>query len=218
MSEEQPQAPRILAEPAVRTRRRTMLSASHSHPLADFAARLRLQGRGSVPDFDPLDGGTEARALFLLEKPGPMTVDDGAKRAGSGFISRDNDDPTAEATFHFQRDAGLERADTLLWNVIPWWNGTRRITATELKDGIAELGALRCLLPRLEVVVLVGAKAAKSRKALQAWGMPVFDSAHPSPIVRASRRERWDAIPSEWAKARKALTDQVRSGSKEGKT
>jgi hypothetical protein len=49
-----------------------------------------------VPDFDPLDGGVNAQVLFLLEKPGPMAAEDG-KRAGSGFISRDNDDGTAEA-------------------------------------------------------------------------------------------------------------------------
>jgi hypothetical protein len=42
--------------------------------------------------------------------------------AGSGFISRDNDDPTAEATFHFMERAGIPRRDALIWNhpVVGW--------------------------------------------------------------------------------------------------
>ena len=58
-------------------------------------------GVGPVPDFDPLDGGIETRTLFLFEKPGRMTADGFARRFGSGFISRNNDDQTAEATFAF---------------------------------------------------------------------------------------------------------------------
>jgi hypothetical protein len=76
-----------------------------------------------VPEFDSLDGGVDARVLFLFEKPGPMTAEgNGAnRRVGSGFISRNNDDPTAEATFTFMRQANLPRKLTILWNVIPWW-------------------------------------------------------------------------------------------------
>ncbi len=46
--------------------------------------------------------------LFLLEKLGPMTSPTG-KRAGSGSISRNNDDQTAEKVFNFMRTAGIER-------------------------------------------------------------------------------------------------------------
>jgi hypothetical protein len=49
---------------------------------------------GEVPDFDPVDGGIGARALFLLDAPGPMTSEAG-KRIGSGFISRFNFWPLA---------------------------------------------------------------------------------------------------------------------------
>ncbi|WP_212036396.1 hypothetical protein [Bradyrhizobium sp. JYMT SZCCT0428] len=41
--------------------------------LASYAERLRRPGV-EVPDFDPADGGIEARVLFLFEKPGPMTA------------------------------------------------------------------------------------------------------------------------------------------------
>lgn len=79
-----------------------MLGLSHIAPLTEYVAKLRLRGLGEVPDFDPLDGGIEARILFLLEKPGPMTAE-GGKRIGSGFISRNNDDSTAAATIGFMR-------------------------------------------------------------------------------------------------------------------
>ncbi len=81
-------------------------------------------------------GGIEARVLFLFEKPGPMTADEAiGKRPGSGFISRDNDDPTAEAVFNFMRQADIPRELTILWNVIPWWNVRRGVERLELLDG-----------------------------------------------------------------------------------
>ena len=57
--------------------------------------------------FDPRDGGIRAQALFLFEKPGP-------KANASGFISRDNDDPTAENIFRFMNQAGIPRKKTCL--------------------------------------------------------------------------------------------------------
>jgi hypothetical protein len=46
-----------------------MLTLPHIAPLTAYAASLRLRGSVEVPEFDPLDGGTNARVLFLLEKP-----------------------------------------------------------------------------------------------------------------------------------------------------
>ena len=97
-----PQVPRTLRLPEVRERRRALLSASHVKPLNEFAERLRLGRPGStVPFFDPLDGGTAARILFLFEKPGPKTDADSPR--GTGFVSRDNDGRTAEWTFRLMR-------------------------------------------------------------------------------------------------------------------
>jgi len=194
--------PRSMRDPSVRERRRAMLSLPHVAPLTAFVAGLRRRASVEVPDFDPLDGGTEARILFLFEKPGPMTARDGSRsRSGSGFISRDNDDPTAEATFNFMIQARIPRKLTVTWNVIPWWNGTRKVTASELREGVECIRELTTLLPKLRVVVLVGDKAAKARPYLEMTGLALFASAHPSPLVRASWIDRWKAIPLEWAKA-----------------
>jgi hypothetical protein len=122
----------------VRQRRKAMLTMPYIAPLTAYAAKLRLRGSGEVPEFDPLDGGVDARVLFLFEKPGPMTADGSAfsGRSGSGFISRNNDDPSAEATIDFMKKAGIPRALTVSWNVIPWWNGTRKVTGSELRDAL----------------------------------------------------------------------------------
>ncbi len=188
---------RTLRNPAARARRRKMLRLRHVALLTKFAARLRSRHRGEVPEFDPLDGGVNASMLFLFEKPGPMT----RRGAGSGFISRNNDDPSAEATFRFMQQAGIPRKETLTWNVIPWWNGTRKITGQEIRDGIFSLRELIELLPRLQAIVLVGNTASKARPYLEDHGIAVFSSPHPSPLVRASHPEAWHSIPKLWGRA-----------------
>lgn len=189
----------------VRERRRAMLTQPHIAPLTAYAARLRQRDSVEVPEFDPLDGGVEAQVLFLFEKPGPMTA---AEAGGSGFISRNNDDPTAEATFRFMEQAGIPRRLTVTWNVIPWWNGTRKVTGKELREGVACVRDLIALLPKLRAVVLVGQKAERARAYLDGTRLKLFVSAHPSPLVRAKHPERWNAIPAQWAKVLDAMNSR----------
>jgi len=187
-------------------RRRLLLTCPHIAPLADYAASLRGPGR-EVPEFDPLDGGTGARVLFLFEKPGPMTSVARASpnRQGSGFISRDNDDPTAEAVHTFMRQADLARERTVLWNVVPWWNGTRAITSGELRNGVAEVGRLIERLPELRAIVLVGKRAQRAKPFLETRSLSIVVSPHPSPLVRARWPERWAGIPECWRAVRPQL-------------
>lgn len=180
-----------LGDPAERERRRALLALPHAAPLAAYAAGLRRPG-AQVPDFDPLDGGTAARVLFVLEKPGPGIHP-------GGFVSRDNDTPTAAAVRAFMAQAGLPRRETALWNLVPWWNGTTTVTAAERAAGVQALAGLLALLPGLDTAVLVGRTAEAARLLL--GGVRVLASAHPSPQVRAGFRERWDAIPEVWGKA-----------------
>lgn len=202
-----PEEPRSLRDKDQVLYRRILGTKDHMRPLGEMVCALRNEGRGSVPDFDPLDGGIEARLLFLLEKPGPMTDEARLGKSGSGFISRDNDDSTAAAVFKFMRLARIPREETLLWNVIPWWNGEIRVGKEEWREGIARLEALLDLLPRLQGVVLVGRKAARAEPAIIARGLPVWKTAHPSPRVRASYPELFQSIPQIWTEARQATLD-----------
>ena len=197
-------APRALRDPAEIARRRAMLALPHIAPLAAGVDRIRAAGLPGdvVPDLDPLDGGAEARILFLMEKPGP-----GAAR--TGFVSRDNDDPTAEASWRFMQDAGLARGDVAVWNTAPWWNGTIRFTAAERARGLATLPAMLDLMPRLEAAVTVGRQAARAAPMLKGRGLRLYASAHPSPQVRAGNHALWRAIPAVWREAGESLPPRV---------
>ena len=161
--------PRSMRDAGVRERRRVMLGLPHMSKLTSFAEKLQTsfaeklhRPKLEVPYFDPCDGGEKARVLFLLQKPGRMATKAGSgKRPGSGFISRDNDDQTAAAIFNLMHQAAIPREQSILWNVIPWWDGTHAVTQSELEDGVSHVKDLIHLLPRLRAVVLVGKKANK---------------------------------------------------------
>jgi hypothetical protein len=89
-----------------------LLNRPHVKPLMDLVQAIRSRPT-SVPNVDPLDGGTKATALFLLESPGPKAV-------GSQFISRNNPDPSAKNMCETLSKAGLKREETVLWNVVPY--------------------------------------------------------------------------------------------------
>ena len=128
-------------------------------PLRAWAAELAVRRGVLVPQFDPAEAGVDARVLFVLEAPGPMTNAKNLK-PGSGFISADNNDSTAAAIWSARNAAGLH-VGALHWNIVPWYLGTakRKPTAAELGEGAVELRALLLLLPYLELVALAGVKA-----------------------------------------------------------
>ena len=196
-------SPRSLRSPDAVAHRRQLLHQPHIAPLAAYVETLRAAHPAlEFPDFDPLDGGSDADLLFLLEKPGPMTS---ARAKGSGFVSRNNNDPTAEATFNFMKQAGLARRRTVIWNVIPGWNGTLRIAPAELLAGMQALKGLLALLPRLRTVILVGQKAQRAAPLIEPLGLRILHSAHPSPQVRAARPELWYRIPGIWSQANQTV-------------
>ncbi len=195
--------PKSLQYEDVRRRRLDAIHATHVEPLTEYVHGLHKRGFGEVPYFDPLDGGVKARILFLFEKPGPKTSVEGG---GSGFISRNNNDETAAATFAFMAQAGIARKDTVIWNAIPGWNGTIKITAVEASAG-AELlrDLMQYRLSNVHVVVLVGERARRAWERFGPSGFDVIHSPHPSPVVRASRPQLWQSIPGIWASAKAFL-------------
>lgn len=185
--------PKTLHDVAEIERRRKLLAEPHMVRLCEYVASLRTKDV-RVPDFDPLDAGIEAQALFLFEKPGP-------KADASGFISRNNNDPTAEATFNFMAEARIPRDKIAIWNVIPWWDGQIRLNADQRKRGIEKLSGLVSILPLLTAIVFVGRNAARALP-LFANAKHCYESAHPSGRVRARYLDRWLSIPNEWAQVK----------------
>ncbi|MBI4381248.1 MAG: uracil-DNA glycosylase [candidate division NC10 bacterium] len=159
------------------------LDNPHIAPLTEFVHSIRVE-RGlpdAIPYFDPLDGGLEAKALFLLEAPG-------SKAVRSGFVSRNNPDPTARNMCLLLRQAAIPREDTILWNVIPWYLGNqvriRPAGSTDIVEGAEYLGKLLQLLPRLAVVVLVGKAAQRARPFVEERSAArILETHHPSARV-----------------------------------
>ena len=86
-----------------------MLCLPHILPLVNYLDLMKEElGNGfDTPMFDPCDGGVNDKALFLLEAPGPKAV-------GSGFISRNNPDPSAKNINKLLIETGFKREETLL--------------------------------------------------------------------------------------------------------
>lgn len=188
---------RSLKDPAVREARREMRDQPHVAPLGRLVDEIRREREGflgfkkeHVPDFDPMDGGIDAKALFLQETPGPRAVE-------SGFISRNNPDSTAENTFNLQNEAGIDRKLTVRWNVVPWYIGDgRHIRPANREDFIQSrkyLETLLMLLGNLRIVALLGNKAqAAWDSAGLACNFKIFRTYHLSPLslnTSPARRE-----------------------------
>jgi uracil-DNA glycosylase len=124
---------------------------------------LRVRGL-TVPNIDPNDGGLNARALFLLETPGPMGVK-------FGFVSRDNPSPASRNMVSAFESAGLLRNQTLLWNVVPYYISTvdknGNATNAQVLAAVPDTQAFIDGLPRLRVVVFCGRKAQRAMEHLR---------------------------------------------------
>lgn len=203
-------APKTLASEHERAARATLLTLPHAEALAQLVETMR-QAKGSsyrIPDFDPMDGGSDAHVLFLLEAPGPRAI-------ASGFVSRNNPDETAKNFFQLNEQAGLDRRRTIIWNAVPWYIGSgtkiRPARREDVRDADEWLKALLATLPQLLIVVLVGQKARHAQEVVQRCrpDVEVMTMPHPSPmfINRApGNRDRVLAALQELA-ARTAASD-----------
>jgi uracil-DNA glycosylase len=191
--------PKSLKDPEQIALRVAALSKPHIKPLADFVKTLGRDEYGEVPNFDPNDGGVDAEALFLLEKPGEKAIE-------SGFVSRNNNDDTAANILRFMKEADIPRKKTCLWNAVPGRKTPGKPTTLEIQQGATALADLLRILGKVQVVVLVG------KEAGQAWlsaenlrPLPTIKSAHPSPTTRKYYPDLWQAIPAQWAKVKPFL-------------
>ncbi len=220
-----------------RTRRGCSQACTSRQPARRAADRLRTATAGvtcgdeSIPWFDPTDAGVRARILLLLEAPGRRAT----AKQGSGFVSADNDDPTAENAWHLYREAGIDRAtDIVVWNVIPWYIGTdtgvRAWTHRDLHEAREVVRDLLEQLPDLRVVVLQGKAAAAAWERLDI-DLPVIRSPHPSPqnlntrpamresiltALRAAKAAAAEPLPSEVVRPEAPSTQAVPAGPQDG--
>jgi len=130
-----------------------------------------------------------ARVLFVGERPGPKTLK-------TGFISRENPDPTARNFGALLDAAHISRSDTVLWNILPWFDSrTAKISASDLSRGASYLSKLIILLPHLCIIVFVGKQAQRAaRMVIIPDGVKVLNCPHPSQLSLNADRKRRPAI------------------------
>jgi hypothetical protein len=133
-------------------------SEPHIAPINAFVDRIRdKDGRGWVPYIAPHHGGTDAQILSILRDPGPAAHSD----KGSGFLSVENNDPTAERQARLFEAHGISPRIVLPWNAYPWYINA----APDSKQSVAGaevLVELLALLPHLRIVLLQGRDAERS--------------------------------------------------------
>ncbi len=114
---------------------------------------------GHPPYIPPVCGGVDALALSISRDPGPKAG--GTK--GSGFLSIEADDPSAERMGQFLDEAGIDYAEVVPWNAYPWYINSDP-TTDQLQVGAVSLRVLISLRPRLRVVLVHGLAAGKGWK------------------------------------------------------
>lgn len=166
-----------LDNPSVSARRVALLQQPHMTELNSYVLDLR-ERKGAAPWFDPVDGGSRAHLLVLLETPGPRIPE-------PRFVSRDNPSATAR---NLRRFLTAPRERTALWNAVPWiihqpGARNRAPRKAEVEEGVAELERLLPHFPELRVVVLAGHIAARAEETLSRLlpHLPVLRMPHPSP-------------------------------------
>ena len=147
---------RRMADDVFRTSQEdTAETAPHMAPINAFVAAIsEPDPEGFVPRIAPHHGGTDARVLSVLRDPGPATQ----VGVGSGFLSIENDDPTAERQAVLFAEHGIRDRDVLPWNAYPWYINAAP-DAAQGRVGARALVELVALLPDLEVVLLQGRDA-----------------------------------------------------------
>ena len=162
--------------------------------LIDIANRIRAeQGfTNEVPDFDPSNGNEQAKFLFLLEAPGKKAVK-------SGIISLNNPDQTATNFRDLLEEAGIDRSEITLWNIVPWYIGKMdysRIRAAKGSDvelGCAYVQDICKEITNLKAIILVGGSARKAHVHLSTFcNCHIYSTHHPSPRVMNSSPEKWN--------------------------
>jgi hypothetical protein len=170
------------ADPTVVAAKHARLREQHVVPLVDLADRIaEAEGLppGAVPYPDPEFGGIHARALFLLDSPGPRAK---LETGGSGLLSIDNDDPSAARAHTAYRTFRIDRGLCLHWNVCPFPTAKDQSSTSERTRAARYTRELLALLPRLELVTLHGRAAEDGwrRADIRRNDLVVLDGPHPS--------------------------------------
>lgn len=153
---------RRMQDPEYRSEQRALVYLEHIAPINQLIDTLRGERDEWMPYVAPTYGGVSARVLAVFRDPGPRTRGD----TGSGFLSLENDDPSAERHLEFVSGARISPSDLMVWNTYPWYINRKPVTA-EIDRGLDPLHRLIELLPELQVVIAHGVVAQAAWKRFE---------------------------------------------------
>lgn len=140
--------------------------APHIAPVNKLVNALRKERpQLSMPYVAPHYDATKARVLSLLSNPGPRA--DG--EAGSGFLSVENDDSTAERLGALYHRVGLSETNVLPWNAFPWFVHEAHPNGLPLEFVLSGQDALHRLLQVATGVRAVVAHGGDAHRAVRAY-------------------------------------------------
>ena len=109
----------------------------HIEAINRLVDELREEGQAQIPYVDACLGGVNSQVLFLFQDPGPGTDH---TEHGCGFLSPQNDDPSAECFLQCLHDSGLDLNYVIAWNAYPWRFHPRvELRARHLTKGLEPL-------------------------------------------------------------------------------
>lgn len=162
------------------------------------------EGRGvpAPPLVPPHLGGTAARIVCVLRDPGPRA----GGPNGSGFISWENDDPTAERHQLVAYSAGIRDNDVITFNSCLWYINAEPTTA-HLASGIDEFLTLLGLIEKPEAIIFHGGTAHRFRRLLDKTrpGWSPVPTAPPGPWDSRAPFKPGDRILETYHPSRQAL-------------
>ncbi|OPX15572.1 uracil-DNA glycosylase [Gordonia sp. i37] len=169
----------------------------HVEPINRLVDELRTDEEW-MPYVAPAMGGINARLLVIFRDPGPKTRDG----QGSGMLSPENDDPSAERLITLLTDAGIDVEEVMGWNTFPWYIN-RKPSSPEVDRGLPVLRRVVELCPNLKVVMAHGGDAQvawkrfRRRYSADARGLTTIETYHtsrqalwtPDPAIREQREQ-----------------------------
>ena len=149
----------------------------HVAPLNEQILTL-TRGEHAPPLIPPMHGGVAARIVEVFRDPGPKA---GGPR-GSGFLSWQNDDRSAERHAGLAKCAGLLPQDVVSLNSYLWYIN-REPTSDELRDGLGAFLSLYALIMEPSVVIFHGGTAHTFLRLLERAAPDWSESSGARPVI-----------------------------------
>lgn len=179
-----------MADPQYRRQQADGIYSPNVAPINRLVDELRTDDEW-MPYVAPAMGGVNARLLVIFRDPGPKTRDE----HGSGMLSPENDDPSAERLNILLTEAGIAPDDVMGWNAFPWYVN-RKPSSAEIDRGLPVLRRIVELCPNLTVVMAHGGDAQTAWKRFRrqypgvARGLTTIETYH------TSRQALWTSDPA----------------------